>query len=242
MAPRASSKKLALLIGINYRGSSAPLGGCLNDVLNMKRYLLKNSLYRKGRILTVLEKRATRKNILYHLRKVLWLCRKGFVNHVYVHYSGHGTYVRSFSEKDGRDEAIVPFDGKIIRDDELHALFAQRLPRHVRCFMTFDSCYSGTILDLPYRYPRRTPPRKRQTSRAFVVTLSGCRDDQVSWDTGDSGALTKAFLDALRRVGPRCTFWTLLGLVRNLLKFRKLPQVPQLYSSRLLGRLHKVYL
>ena len=33
-------KKCALLIGINYNGTASKLNGCINDVINMKRYLL----------------------------------------------------------------------------------------------------------------------------------------------------------------------------------------------------------
>ena len=33
--------KRALLVGINYRGTKSELSGCINDVENVKKYLLK---------------------------------------------------------------------------------------------------------------------------------------------------------------------------------------------------------
>ncbi|CAE6492905.1 unnamed protein product [Rhizoctonia solani] len=37
---QATGKRKALLIGCNYPGSSAPLNGCINDVFNIKRFLI----------------------------------------------------------------------------------------------------------------------------------------------------------------------------------------------------------
>lgn len=37
---QCTGKRKALLIGCNYPGGSAPLNGCVNDVFNIKRFLM----------------------------------------------------------------------------------------------------------------------------------------------------------------------------------------------------------
>jgi hypothetical protein len=37
---QCTGKRKALLIGCNYPGGSAPLNGCINDVFNIKRFLV----------------------------------------------------------------------------------------------------------------------------------------------------------------------------------------------------------
>ncbi|CAG8607715.1 1654_t:CDS:2 [Racocetra fulgida] len=58
-------------------------------------------------------------------------------------------------EDDGFDETILPLDheksGQII-DDEMHAIMVRPLQPGVRLTAIFDSCHSGTALDLPYIY------------------------------------------------------------------------------------------
>ena len=53
------------------------------------------------------------------------------------------------------DETIFPVDheraGQIV-DDEMHAIMVRPLPPGVRLTALFDSCHSGTALDLPYVY------------------------------------------------------------------------------------------
>eukprot|EP00833_Pecoramyces_ruminatium_P007731 jgi/Orpsp1_1/1181763/evm.model.c7180000078497.1 len=58
-------------------------------------------------------------------------------------------------EVDGYDETILPVDykksGQIV-DDEMNAIMVRPLPEGVRLTAIFDSCHSGTALDLPYVY------------------------------------------------------------------------------------------
>jgi len=58
-------------------------------------------------------------------------------------------------EVDGYDETILPVDykknGQIV-DDEMNAIMVRPLPEGVRLTAIFDSCHSGTALDLPYIY------------------------------------------------------------------------------------------
>ncbi|KAG8921749.1 Ca(2+)-dependent cysteine protease, partial [Tulasnella sp. 418] len=71
--------------------------------------------------------------------------------------SGHGGFVKDKDgdERDGYDEAIYPADYKdqgVIIDDHLHSILVKNLPAGCRLTAIFDSCHSGTALDLPYVY------------------------------------------------------------------------------------------
>lgn len=53
------------------------------------------------------------------------------------------------------DEVIYPVDFKNVGhivDDEMHRIMVQSLPPGVRLTAIFDSCHSGSALDLPYIY------------------------------------------------------------------------------------------
>ena len=71
--------------------------------------------------------------------------------------TGHGGQTPDLDgdEDDGYDEVIYPVDfrtqGHIV-DDEMHRIMVQSLMPGVRLTAIFDSCHSGSALDLPYIY------------------------------------------------------------------------------------------
>lgn len=71
------------------------------------------------------------------------------------YYAGHGSHVPDGNgdEKDGFDEAICPVDyresGKIL-DDEVNAILVAPLPHGAILHSIMDTCFSGTLLDLPF--------------------------------------------------------------------------------------------
>ena len=55
----------------------------------------------------------------------------------------------------GYDEVIYPLDFEtngFIIDDLLHTMMVKTLPQGCRLTALFDSCHSGSVLDLPYMY------------------------------------------------------------------------------------------
>ena len=70
---------------------------------------------------------------------------------------GHGGQTPDLDgdEDDGYDEVIYPVDfrsaGHIV-DDEMHRIMVRPLVAGVRLTAIFDSCHSGSALDLPYVY------------------------------------------------------------------------------------------
>lgn len=159
----------------------------------------------------------TRQNILLEMHRLASYSRAG--DSMFFYFSGHGGQVRDLDgdEVDGYDEFICPVDYQqsgVINDDEIHeimvSIMTQRTP-HIshgisntsliertqvkplaagsRLTALFDSCHSGTVLDLPYLYDSRqctfvdgvTPgARIRKHSQAQVVCFSGCEDFEES--------------------------------------------------------------
>ena len=71
--------------------------------------------------------------------------------------TGHGGQTPDLDgdEDDGYDEVIYPSDFRVagfIVDDEMHRIMVKPLQAGVRLTAIFDSCHSGSALDLPYIY------------------------------------------------------------------------------------------
>lgn len=153
------ARKRALLIGINYIGQKGQLRGCINDAQNMKRLLLSRGFPESEIRLLSDDQQGyyspTRANMLLAMDWLVADARPGDV--LCFHYSGHGGQERdaTFKEEDGMNETILPVDhgtaGQII-DDILHDKMCRPLPAGVTFLAVFDSCHSGTVLDLPYVY------------------------------------------------------------------------------------------
>jgi hypothetical protein len=248
---KCTGRKKALCIGINYEGQRRELRGCINDAHNVKRFLTSNWGYKNGDIVMLvddtnnLRQMPTRQNILDAMH---WLVKDAHPHDaLFFHYSGHGGQVpdKDGDEVDGLDEVIYPVDYKkagLIIDDEMHRIMVKSLPAGCRLTAIFDSCHSGTALDLPYIYHSNGRLKGAQTTQralaekatnADVISFSGCRDDQTSADTSQSGmavgAMSYAFVKSLTR-NPVQSYQELLKSVRDILK-QHYQQKPQLSSS-----------
>ena len=236
--------KRALLVGINYIGTSSALSGCINDVKNIKQKLLKQG-YLKENIKIITDetnKKPTRKVILKSLKKLILSNSE----ELFFHYSGHGSYVKDKdgSEDDGKDECLVPLDYKksgMIIDDEIKDLVMLLKPvQKMLCIL--DCCHSGTGMDLKYNLYEKISSKElamvanKKESKTFgeCIMLSGCADFQTSadaWEEGQSqGAMTFAFLKALNK-GAK-TYEELVLSIRKILKKNGYSQVPNLSSGR----------
>jgi len=154
-----NGNKKALFIGINYTGTQAELKGCINDVRNISelvcgRFGFQNCLYLTDEQQDP-EKKPTYNNIIEAMK---WLVQGAQPNDsLFFHYSGHGGTAKDSQndEIDGFDETILPLDyntsGQIV-DDVIYANLVKPLPKGCRLTAIFDSCHSGTVMDLPYTY------------------------------------------------------------------------------------------
>jgi len=94
----------------------------------------------------------TRANMLQAIRKLVEGAQSG--DHFFFHYAGHTVQVenKNNSEEDGMDECIIPSDGEahIITDNELRRELVNELPVGSNLVAVFDSCHSGSLLDLEH--------------------------------------------------------------------------------------------
>jgi hypothetical protein len=156
-----TGRRRALLIGINYIGQKGELRGCINDVRNVSQFLVENHGYKREDMVTLTDDQPnpvmqpTKENII---RAMQWLVKDAQPNDaLFLHFSGHGGQTEDLDgdEEDGSDEVIYPVDFKTaghIVDDEIHHHVVKPLPAGVRLTAIFDSCHSGSVLDLPYLY------------------------------------------------------------------------------------------
>ena len=235
--------KKALLIGINYLGTSSALNGCITDVDNIKGYLMKNGYNDENiKVLTdATPVKPTRVNILTHFLELIMSDAKT----LFFHYSGHGSYVKDEdgNESDGRDECLCPIDylsAGMILDDEIRGVL-QCLNKGKKMIMILDCCHSGTGADLCYNMYERggkysmIEDRKETKTRGEVAMISGSKDSQTSSDAfiqgTYQGALTNCFLYVVGR-HKRLSYEELMRKVRSKLKRDRYSQVPCLSSGR----------
>lgn len=158
---QCTGKRKALLIGVNYIGTAQALRGCINDVQNIKRFLVERYGYAEGDIVVLTDdanqkaRIPTKDNII---RGMQWLVKGAAPNDLlFFHYSGHGGLVEDLDgdEDDGYDQCIYPLDhetaGPLI-DDDMNLIMVKPLPKGCRLTALYDSCHSGTALDLPFVY------------------------------------------------------------------------------------------
>lgn len=231
----------ALLIGINYANTNNDLWGCINDTTDLAKLLQERMGFDKVTILT--EEQATRRNILRALHEHCVGTRVDKTRTLFLSYSGHGANVLDDARKDelnGKDEVIIPYDHKLIRDDEIHDAIRLCDPE-TNVVMLWDCCFSGTIGDLKYRYVSGNhwvEENPHSTLSGRVLMLSGCDDEQLSSDGWDErkrrfvGAMTKAFRRTLEKYEYTLTCYNLLKHVREFLKSEGFSQRPQLTSSQ----------
>ena len=223
--------KKALLIGINYTGSDSELNGCHNDCTDIRDWLEP-----RGYSIKLLMDHddytpPTRNNILACIHDFVATVTSNDI--LYFHYSGHGTNIRDTSgdERDGMDECIYTLDQQLVTDDELYTALVSRLPAGARLCAVFDSCRSGSVLDLPWRVTGGSFYRENHNANeSLVVSISGCRDTQTSADSSfkgrANGALTYSLLKTLARAQPATSWKDLTADINTrLTKYRQTSQL-----------------
>jgi hypothetical protein len=238
--PTISRSKKALLIGINYVGTSNELYGCINDALALKDMIGNKGFTNISLLTDLTPKKPTRSNILEEFKNLLMNCQDG--DFLFFSYSGHGSYTfdRNNDELDGRDELIVSSDFKGILDDEFKSLIQTYLKSNVTLFALFDSCFSGSVLDLKYQYldslnyDNYTENPKTLDTFGNVIMISGCTDNQTSADAffgkKANGAMTWSLLESLKE-NPSCSWRELVKNMRGLLQTSQFEQIPQLSAG-----------
>merc|ERR1712137_1065973 len=300
--PTVTGTRKAVIVGINYIGhAKGQLKGCIPDANNVEQFLLTHGFPPQNiKKLTDDNPNAmpTKANMISAMKWLVSGAQPG--DSLFFHYSGHGGQEadKTMLEEDGLNETVIPFDYPTagqIPDDDIHKLLAKSLPAGVRLTAIFDSCHSGTIMDLPYIYhstekayqkahksedsgfmkrhkigfssltslagiastvtavagseilyqgkkkTRQEILEKLNTTKAMVMQISGCRDEQTSADTsalsgGATGAMSYAFISTMNQ-NPNQTWKSLIKNMRDCLHNgpKKFTQMPQLNMGRLVS-------
>ncbi|KAK5156448.1 hypothetical protein LTR04_005631, partial [Oleoguttula sp. CCFEE 6159] len=200
-----TGRRKALLIGINYFGQRGQLRGCINDVKNMSTYLNGHFGYKREDMVILTDdqqnpmSQPTKQNIL---RAMHWLVKDARPNDsLFFHYSGHGGQTKDLDgdEEDGYDEVIYPVDfrqaGHIV-DDEMHRIMVMPLQPGVRLTAIFDSCHSGSALDLPYIYSTqgilKEPNLAKEAGQGLLGIVS-------SYARGDLGGMASTAMGLFKK-------------------------------------------
>ncbi|SPQ25849.1 d6b32f4c-6d2c-43df-94f9-b20fe803550e [Thermothielavioides terrestris] len=202
---QCTGRRKALLIGINYFNQRGQLRGCINDVRNMSAYLVENYGYKREDMVILTDdqqnpmSQPTKQNIL---RAMHWLVKDARPNDsLFFHYSGHGGQTKDLDgdEEDGYDEVIYPVDFRQnghITDDEMHRIMVRPLQAGVRLTAIFDSCHSGTALDLPYIYSTqgilKEPNLAKEAGQGLLSAVS-------AYSRGDLGGVANNIMGFFKK-------------------------------------------
>ncbi|OXG87710.1 metacaspase [Cryptococcus neoformans Gb118] len=180
---RCNGRRKALLIGINYIGSSAQLAGCINDVHNVQKFITERYGYQLDDIVMLTDDindartMPTRDNIIKAMKWLVGGAQRD--DALFFHYSGHGTQTEDTNgdEQDGQDEG--EFSSRFY-----HELLVRPLPSGCRLTAIFDSCHSATVMDLPYVYATDGTVKEPDLLAEASEGLLGTGMDILRGDTG----------------------------------------------------------
>lgn len=201
-----NGNRKALVVGINYIGSRNELRGCINDAQNIWNFLTSRYGYRPEDIVMLSDDQRNMASIptkANMLRAMHWLVKDARPNDsLFFHYSGHGGQTKDLDgdEADGMDDVIYPVDFEMaghIVDDDMHDIMVKALPPGVRLTALFDSCHSGTVLDLPYTYSTKGVVKEPNVWKD--VGQDGFQA-VMGYATGNTGAITGALGSLARSV------------------------------------------
>jgi len=242
----------AVIIGINYLGTSKELKGCINDALATYAYLLENYPITKKDVRLMTDETVEKPTMRNIKSALVWLSKESTDNSsLFFSYAGHGSQERDSSseEEDGKDERIIALDGSI-NDDEIQTYLFSGLKPGARLFCLFDCCHSGTMLDLDrlnfITFVSEdgvkgcfgcTKKKKIKKKGRDVICFGGCTDKGKSYETTvreekksvRRGVFSYYFLNFLKN--NELTYTELIDLLQSTLSKRKSAQSPQLAYS-----------
>jgi hypothetical protein len=184
------NQKWALVIGINYEGTEWELRNPENDASEVYYELKENKGFECQ---LLLGKEASRANILGALAKLY--TRIGEDDCFLLYFAGHGNTQESCPVLYPADFDVNGTIVNAIRADEI--VSERSKSRH--SLYVFDSCYSGGIVDIPYKTLKRRQSDPTFDGRSIQI-LTAAADNQKAKDgDGEHSPFASAFMGA---VGP----------------------------------------
>jgi len=241
---RTVPTKTAVLVGINYIGTPNQLNGCINDTIVVSSMLKTNYGYKTENMSFMTDRtsiKPTGMNIRNAFTDLLQNAISG--DSLFLFYSGHGTQKannNNLNPSDKIDECIYPLDGDIITDVTFKKIINANMKTGVNLVAVFDSCFSGTVMNLKYNYLSSDYNNTlfvdsyESVTAGEVVCISGCKDNQTSEDAYINGvyggALTWAMSSTISS-NASLSWAELVDGMRAILSTNTFTQLPQLSSS-----------
>lgn len=204
--------KRALIIGLNYAGSQYALHGCEIDAANIADRMPRNAY---GATMTG----------TYSAERFYADCaslRDACTDKdtTYICFSGHGTYLDDFTEDDGFQGGICFWNGskiEVIPESDFRRAVEQIAGSVI---VILDCCFAGEFSRgaskrmkdkfVPFSANEmrielfKTRPQTRAAARKpKIYWLLACAFNEVSYDTGNGGLFTSAFVRAYDTFKPR---------------------------------------
>jgi hypothetical protein len=247
--------KYGLLIGINYEKSKLKLKGTDNDIDSIFTLLNKWG-FDSTNITIIKNEKATAYILNSTLNKFLSNLKEG--DQAVVFYSGHGILFKNRLGNQEASLVPVDYKKCGVITSETIRYYLNKVSPGANVLCIFDACNSGTICDLKYhifdtsykkditrkikKYDSKEwilrqihciPESKTGTgdieTPANIITISGCWDDQVSYDLHKNGALTMSLLSVIDFYTiEKLTIEKLLQYLRGSLLYLRLNQTPQI--------------
>ena len=241
--------KKALLIGINYIGTDHELNGCIDDTERMKTFLETKGFDNFDIMTDLTNIKPTRINILNKIKNLLYYSVEGDL--LFIYFSGHGSYTHDLNmdEQDGKDELIVSSDLKYVVDDEIKDILNKFSKKNVSIIGIFDSCHSGTVMDLRYHYDYLNDDYSENVMNdnclSNVLMISGCMDEQTSLeaiiDGKPQGALSSTFINIMNSKNDDLSWKELMSSMYESLRSNNFPQIPQISTNEFYDINSKVF-
>lgn len=238
--------RLALLIGINYKGTPIELKNPIKDIYKMRDFLLTRRYMPEG--ITILtddtEIKPTAANIVSEIGNLMLRAHTEGAIEVFIHYSGHASiiYDKYGNEIIRDDETIVPLDYSnniMVSQYQLNCTLSLK-PANCKLICIFDCCHDETLMDLKYSYKDTDVSsvinivengRTLINNNAICITgsLTKLTDEEAIRSGAWCGAITTGFL-ACYHENINCQ-----QLLKDMRKFMnnggKFMQVPLLSSA-----------
>lgn len=129
----------------------APLEGCINDALGMRKAAINILGFKESNCTLLLDSSSTRDNFLSAIEETIYKATDQ--DSIFITHSGHGSQLPATNKKehDGVDEVLVMYGRKgqdlwkecIIRDNELGEILYKRKNKS-RIVFVLDCCHTGT--------------------------------------------------------------------------------------------------
>lgn len=261
---QASAINKALIIGIDiYKPANTNtsnttrsvwrnLNGCVNDAQAMKDIVMAKYGFASQNITELYNEQASRENILAQLNQLITTSQRDDI--VFIYYAGHGSQMQNSlsSEKDKKDETIVPADAykgvADIRDKELAVLFNLLLDKGVVLTVIFDSCHSGSagrgqlfeITSTRYleenTLDAKDPIEPLRPEDRGALILSAAQDFEFAKEIKDEnntihGAFTLALLKAFQQTTATASAEMLFSSTQSIMKYFGKTQEPVIAGS-----------